>query len=398
MSLIPSNPSVQEKLEKLRDKKAVEESIQIEQTLRKQQEEKERIEDVRKQMNACSDALEAEILFEIEKLPNLLSIVLDPVTRSCHNMRIGREIIPVTIESTSYTRSMISAIRNGLTEANISPTVTLPNEIARFRIRLLTNIIESTRQKEEARKQSEIREKVLAEKEAQAAKQAAYTELMRNSINNMVMTSLDSHPNLRTLSHNFTDSNGTSSTLFVAYTEQPSTGERYLRVLKATQNGFEDPFISSLVGSFTGPSESPPPIPVPSSWATQYEAGKIPFLPVCPTCGKATLMYKRQCINGVDHNGVSKMYKSGGQVECKEHYKWEPATNTHHMWTSFPPRVPDHIIRPPTYPTGQWILWDPKDPDGKIAATLVRDKKITDMEAEIEKLQAQLSVLRTIPI
>jgi hypothetical protein len=120
----------------------------------------------------------------------------------------------------------------------------------------------------------------------------------------------------------------------------------------------------------------------------------IPFHPVCPTCGKATFMYKREYRSRIDHNGHGTDSYIGGQVECKEHYKWESATNTHYTWESYPLRVPDHIIRSPTYPNGKWVPWDPRDPDGTIAAAAARNAMIATKEAEIVKLQAELAILR----
>jgi len=56
-----------------------------------------------------------------------------------------------------------------------------------------------------------------------------------------------------------------------------------------------------------------------------------------------------------------------------EHYRWDPVTNTH---------IKEN--RP----------WDPRDPDGSIAARAARDKKIAETEAEIGCLQLQLEALK----
>ena len=84
-----------------------------------------------------------------------------------------------------------------------------------------------------------------------------------------------------------------------------------------------------------------------------------------------------------------------GHVECAEHYKWEPLTNTHYKWKKVP-YASAHLIAFQVYPRpdGHWVPWDPKDPDGTAAARAARDKEIAAAEAEIARLQAMVVQLR----
>jgi len=50
-------------------------------------------------------------------------------------------------------------------------------------------------------------------------------------------------------------------------------------------------------------------------------------------------------------------------------------------------QLPVNYIPPPS---GHWLLWDPKDPDGTKAAQAAKEKKIADTRAEIARLAATL--------
>ena len=83
-----------------------------------------------------------------------------------------------------------------------------------------------------------------------------------------------------------------------------------------------------------------------------------------------------------------------GHVECAEHYTWDPLTDKHSVWKRMPPRDPSLPPSMMFVPEGYWVAWDPKDPDGAIAASAAKDKQIAEAEEQIRKLQAQIAELR----
>jgi hypothetical protein len=105
----------------------------------------------------------------------------------------------------------------------------------------------------------------------------------------------------------------------------------------------------------------------PVAWNDMFEKGRLPFLTCCPVCSAQV------SLNGISGCGLV------NDVRCEkswEHYRWDPATNTHIKQN-----------RP----------WDPRDPDGSIAAKAARDAKIAAKEAEIAKLQKEIEDLQKGP-
>jgi hypothetical protein len=58
----------------------------------------------------------------------------------------------------------------------------------------------------------------------------------------------------------------------------------------------------------------------------------------------------------------------------ENHYRWDPATNKH-------------------YRSGWHGHWNPRDPDGSIAAKEALEKRITEKEIELKQLKAKLEAL-----
>ena len=243
---------------------------------------------------------------------------------------------------------------------------------------------ETKREAEEAQQKAEkeaeeARQKVVREAEEarqkaeraaeQARAYARWVEDQRILMNASVAKMLGEHPNLRTLKHNYTEYEG-SNMLFAAYKENKKTGERTLQLLRIVEGGIQRAHDQHRLGYVE------PFVLIPESWATHYEEGKVPFLPICPTCKRTPRVH-------VD-----------GHVECAEHYKWDPLTDKHSMWKRMPPRDPSLPPSMMFVPSGYWVAWDPKDPDGAIAARAAKDKQIAEAEEQIRKLQAQIAELR----
>lgn len=244
---------------------------------------------------------------------------------------------------------------------------------------------ETKREAEEARQKAEkeaeeARQK--AERDAEEARWAAakaeekarayalWKVNTRTRINADVARMLGEHPSWRILKHNYTDYEGPGM-LFAAYKEDKKTGGRTLQLTRidaegSIQRAHDQPRLGYVE----------PFLLIPESWATHYEEGKVPFLPVCPTCKKTPRIH-------VD-----------GHVECAEHYKWDPLTDKHTLWKRMPPRDPSLPPSMMFVPEGYWVAWDPKDPDGAIAARAAKDKQIVEAEEQIRKLQAQIAELR----
>jgi len=167
--------------------------------------------------------------------------------------------------------------------------------------------------------------------------------------------------------------------LFVSYNRKTSE----FQVLRLYITDVKEAFDPVTCVSSEGYQEQPAPISCPVSWAHQFEEGKIPFLPVCPTCSKATCLtklYVRSSYGGITSVGTTV------HVECPNHYRWDPTTNLHSKWK--PTAGWMQTL------SGQWTPWDPKDPDGAMAARALKDKQIAETKAEIARLQAQVSALQ----
>ena len=249
---------------------------------------------------------------------------------------------------------------------------------------------ETKREAEEAQQKAEkeaeeARQKVVREAEEarqkaeraaeQARAHARQVEEQRIRINASVTSMFGDHPSWRILMHNYTGYEGPGM-LFAMYKQDKKTGRRTLHLTRIVGESIlpahERPSMCDF-SSFHGPA---PSLLIPESWSNHYNAGKVPFLPICPTCKKTPRVHE------------------DGHVECYEHYKWDPLTDKHSLWKRMPPRDPSLPPSMMFVPEGYWVAWDPKDPDGAIAARAAKDKQIAEAEEQIRKLQAQIAELR----
>jgi hypothetical protein len=139
------------------------------------------------------------------------------------------------------------------------------------------------------------------------------------------------------------------------------------------------------------------PFKIPDTWATHFEEGKIPFLPCCPVCSKGNTIITN--CNVITGNVIT-------EVKCNNcsnnNYKWEASTGKHYKWASYVPptytRLTDGSLWPSPPPAhlavGSWKVWDPKDPDGSIAAKAAREKEIVELEEQLKALQARITTLK----
>ena len=357
--------------------------------------EAERLAALQLAVEAASIDWEAEALLSFEKVPR--EQLHRMWSKPKRDLNIA-ETLKYLTEETCNLAYMLSYIRDGLTEEHIPKLYTLVNERARFRIRMLQRLFQSLQAEADAAAAAAAAEEacIAAEKAAvQAAAQAAAKEEHRMKMNGMAASSLADHPNFRTIQHNYIDYEA-PETLFAAYKEYTPTGKRWLHVRRLTMGQMQEAHVRPHSCDFGSSHGSAPAIVVPESWADHYETGKTPFLTVCPVCKKAPKMHPTES---------NYMQYTGGQVECTEHYKWEPLTNTHYKWALIPPPPPPSASAHPAYgrlqpgaplvatiprPSGHWVLWDPKDPDGAKAAQAAKEKKIAETKAEIQRLMATL--------
>ena len=354
----------------------------------------EKLTELRRAVEAASVDWEAETLLAIEKMlasseTGWRGIVMKDIQPLCSLNNTFRKAF---LEEDLSVILCLGVIQQGYTEKHIYGD-SLVNERARLRIRILTGIFPSLQ--EQARAEAAIKAaieaktkaaeeaRLAAEKKAVAA--AAYAtamEAQRIKMNAQVNSYLN-HPNINTLQHNFTDTGGLP-TLFAAYSinrAQPTgvvlstTPKAFLQVLNVTHYGSVTPAFSEYMTT----------IQVPETWSHHYELGLLPFLTICPTCGKAP------AIRNLGGGNIGHTI----DVQCEGHYRWNPDTNQHYKWTRSPPQ-PAHMVSIQYRPDGYWAAWDPKDPDGVKAAKAVKDKQIAEKEEQIRKLQAELLSLRTL--
>jgi hypothetical protein len=392
MSSFSSNPAVLERIRELREAE----------TRKKETEalkEQERLIALRQAVESASVEWEAEAIFAVESSPGLLEMLRTPKRpHGPRGLSLERDYSLVMNESLDV-RTVLIAIHFGLNDSVVPGAYSFVHERARCRLRVLKSVydqLQLTLQEERRLEAERLETERLAREAHRKAEQEALTEILRIKINERVLHRLESHPKFNTLSHNFTDSKGSPSTLLVAYTEHRTSRERVLQVMRATHTGIEEGLSDIGISDFSSPgTKSPRPLQIPTEWASHYEEGKIPFLPVCPTCGKPPSIHKWAG-------------STPDRVECIEHYKWEVATDKHFKWEAYPPPVAPAGWNP-NLPnpallvnynyrtvTGRWVAWDPKDPDGAIAARALQDKKLVEAEAELARLQAQVANLRKI--
>jgi hypothetical protein len=238
-----------------------------------------------------------------------------------------------------------------------------------------------------ARKAAEEARKIAAAAAVEFARTEQHTATIRMAKG--FLQAQSSHPTVRPICHNFQEAD---PELFVVYVENMAApagvvhlGEsnRHLRVHRATSVGISDAFEcpQSTASWYIPPRDT---IPVPAAWASHYDLGMIPFLPVCPTCAKATEMHRRAFGGG---------HYQGGQVECSGHYKWEATTDQHFRWEKMPPRptFPGQMHFGSPWPEGRWVLWNPRDPDGSRAAAAAKEAKAVSIRKQIAELEGALS-------
>lgn len=169
----------------------------------------------------------------------------------------------------------------------------------------------------------------------------------------------------------------------VAYTHWQLVGvatKPTLYLATATYGSNGDPVIPNPYGP--APSRNST-LQAPVIWNTDYEAGLIPFLPQCPVCSKQVSIATE--LGRVTHVGCPDHY----------HYHWDPATDTHYKYTPCPPPEPHNAATfgSGSRPTALPHKWDPKDPDGTIAAAARKEAEAADIRAQIAALQARLAAL-----
>ena len=376
--------SVQARLSEMREQAAIQKESAALLEERAALLEKQRLEDLRqsveREVATSSDLWQAEMLFAAETTQRLLEFVRT-LPDSYKPPPPPRSREPTLYNETVNVRGLLSAIYHGLKEPEGPCGLIVANERARYRIRAMTSVYNTL--------QATIREeaRVAAEKVAteRAVAAAAHKEAQRVKMNAMARA----HISPAAPMHNFTDSGG-DPTLFAVYTP-----EHRLRVFSVGWAGVESLLQPGGLSDFScAGATAPTPFQVPASWASHYAESKLPFLPACPTCGKATFV----------HSSTS-VAPNASHVECAEHYKWEADANRHFKWEKCPPPVAPpgwnpnllgqvyHTPHGPPPPTGRWIPWDPKDPEGAFAAKAVKDRQIAEASAEIARLQARLAEL-----
>jgi hypothetical protein len=353
MSILPSSAAVQERMRELREKEeqgiAKRQAEALEKSLQLEKEERERIEEVKRVVAASIVDWEAEVLLALEKIPNLLEMINKPPPYPViRGNRFGYKSIHEGFQDRNaslYTQPFqitlfIALILHGFSEANIPANLILEYEKARFRLRIVARIIQET---------TATAEHIAAEEKA-----AAYEAWVRRRQAVLDRYADGIRSNMKTPYHSFTGEE--FSNPFVMYVRYNVVSKilnmEYLRI-DASDTKIEHSRVAC-----------PPTMKAPVAWNDMFEKGRLPFLTCCPVCSAQV------SLGGIDPHG-----KVDG-ISCEkswDHYRWHSTTNTH---------------------IKQNKPWDPRDPDGSIAAAAARDAKIVAKEAEIAKLQADLAILR----
>jgi hypothetical protein len=348
------SPAVQERMRELREKEdaAKANSEKMEQL---------RIEGIKREVEAKSVEWEADLLFEIEKEPEFIAwlrkeIQIPPAVQVIRKKFVGPR--PISVKQVySVTRTVIAGIE-------VPAAYTLENERMRLCHRVLAGVIasvkETIRAEELATLQRAAEEARVAAEEkaaAAAAKEARKKIALDLAVEEYSKTIVTTN---KTPWHSFTGVDPTGRAEYVVYNET----SKILR-FEARIFAFTDPGVTIIWQDF-----SPPAFKAPTSWNRLYETGQLPFLTCCPVCTRQITLRCRR----VDEWGhYAPDIASVGCVE--NHYRWDPATNQH--WRSDWP--------------GQW---NPRDPDGSIAARIKLEKIITEKEIELQQLKVQLAALK----
>ena len=261
---------------------------------------------------------------------------------------------------------MYETVRTVITGIPVPADYTLENERMRVRYRVLSRVIDSVKatMKEEQR----VANLKLAEEARVAAEEkAAAVELWRKRRQAVLDRYADGiRSNMKTPYHSFTGVE--PSNPFVIYVCYDAVSK--ILSLEYLQINASDTKIENL-----SRVACPANMKAPVAWNDMFEKGRLPFLTCCPICSNQ-IRFQFRRIDEWGHHGPDIW-----DVACVEgHYRWDPATNLHY--------------RNLHSSTGRGLLWDPRDPDGSIAAAAACKAKITAKEAEIAKLQTELEVLR----
>ena len=385
------SPAVQERMREMREKEAREKEVEAKLNQGKLEMEaklkQEKLEQARRFVESAAVDWEANVLFELEKNPRLgytaLPMSVHPANmifslhKRCDNRNRNcrhhiLECFNQLLADRPNYESIVMAIQNGMVEKDLPQEFTVVNERARIRLRVLIGILQVRKEEacteaaEKARVEAAERARGEAEK---AAVTAAWIEEHRIRMNARVAPSL---ADCQTVMHNYTDYKA-PETLYMMY-KVSGDGKGRLDVRRLTMDQIQEAFVKPSMCDFSSSHGPAPPISVPESWIDHYDTGKTPFLTVCPVCKKQPRMYPT------------------GHVECIEHYKWDAATNTHSKWVKYPPPEPRiglalMQMAPYPRPDGYYVSWDPKDPDGAIAAKKQKDRDIAKIDEEIARLQ-----------
>ena len=143
-------------------------------------------------------------------------------------------------------------------------------------------------------------------------------------------------------------------------------------------------------------------VTTPIDWNHHYERGILPFLPQCPVCSKQTSLQ-------FEGDGCGRYKNQIGRVSCSagDHYHWDAATGKHSKLMATHTKLVTtekgtgynaHVtfsITPRHEVSHEWNRdWNPKDPEGILAAKLLKEKQIAEAEAEVAKAMKRLADLR----
>jgi hypothetical protein len=340
----------------------------------------ELIHGIKHEVETKSVEWEAELLFEIEKTPYFttwlrekINTAKDPkktvpqiiwhrgsgITRSV--LKSGVTVSSVTVMPDSKPRLIVPHANIYETAGTIIAGIpvpaeyTLENERMRVRYRVLSRVIDSVKatMKEEERV---VNLKLAEEARVAAEEKAAAVESWRKRRQAVLDRYADDiRSNMKTPLHSFTGIE--PSNPFVIYVRYDAILK--ILTLESLRVDASDTKIENL-----SRIACPATMKAPESWNNMFKNGMLPFLTCCPVCSAQV------SLNGIHATGEV------ASVICGAHYGWNPTTNLHYRNN---------------------LLWDPRDPDGSIAAKTARDAKITAKETEIAKLQKELEDLRKGP-
>jgi hypothetical protein len=358
---IPANPAVQERMRELREKEAAAKADA-------EKMEQLRIDGIQREVEAKSVEWEAELFFELEKTYGFMEWLRGKLQSPSAVQEASRA---VSIRSGVHRRAgpdgkpefyipvltLYDLAYNVIAEIEINRGYTLENERARLRYRVLAGVIASVK---EAIRAEELAEgKRLAEVARIAAEEKAAAAEAWKQRRQAVLDRYadDVRRSMKTPYHSFMGVD--PSNPFVMYVRYDVASK--ILSIENLRIDASDTKIDHLARI-----ACPPTMKAPVTWNDMFEKGRLPFLTCCPVCSAQVTL-----------SGINSAVES---VVCHGHYRWDPATNLHYK---IPPRG-----------VGMCVPWDPRDPDGSIAARAARDKKIAETEAEIARLQTQLETLK----